>query len=37
MYAAIDDSFDDAGRVLRDHAQKQRAKQRGKQRSDAIG
>src|SRR5260221_8023559 len=37
MYAAIDDAFDDAGRVLQDHVQKQRAKRRGTHRSDAVG
>jgi ribosomal subunit interface protein len=37
MYAAIDDAFDDAGRVLQDHVQKQRAKRRSTHRDDAVG
>jgi|SRR5579859_4260864 len=37
VYAAIDDTFDDAGRVLRDHVRKQRARRRSVGSHDRIG
>ena len=37
VYAAIDDAFDDAGRVLQDHVRRQRATRRLTKPNDTVG